>query len=192
MNGFNFGDRWSVHLPRVSNHAIDRAIQRFKVSHKTASKWVIDHLRESRFISSITGIDGKHAYLFSCRDVGLVVSDDLTTIMTVIVPNNPRYHSAADRTIRERFVKLARTELRKAETVEQRVKRINERTIAELNVEIAQLTLALTRLRSQAKILAYKARIAAISMRIDELKTEAAEATKQHCIVAKTVAGFVS
>jgi hypothetical protein len=175
----------TLHSPVVvTNHAIERANERFKIAKAQAANWVRQHLNNAKFVSVTTTGEGKEARLFANNGIAFVLDMNEDKVITIYEP----YKNAA---ILEKVRLTALRELRKVERYEVKLERMNTLTTAELEVEKAMCKLDLLRARSTAKKNALQARINALQMRIDELNDEIINAKREKSYVAKAVAAYV-
>jgi hypothetical protein len=175
----------SLHSPVVvTNHAIERANERFNIPKAKASEWIKSKVRHSEFISITMTDEGKEGRLFAKDGIAFVLNLDRDLVITVYKPFE---HQLIVETIK----KVALRELRKFERQENKISKINNLTMAELEVEKATCNLDILKSRSQSKKNALQARINAVQMRIEELNNEVISAKREKTNVAKSVAAYV-
>lgn len=171
-------------ISRISQHAIDRAVERFGIKRNLADNWIRTNLNKAKFISETISEDGNPARLFAYDRVVFILEAVENRVITIYKPKAPSEISS-------KITKLLNRELARFETAERKVERRNTLYKAELEVEIAELNLRLLRARSESKKMALKARIQAIQLRIDELDNEIIEVKREKTAVARGVAAYV-
>lgn len=169
----------------VSKHAIDRAVQHFRVDRRVAEDWVRSQFRKATYISDIISDDGKPTRLFAFNRIAFAVADAADFIMTIY----PQHHAVTE--ISQKVRKVIERELRNAERKERSVARRVSVAKAKLAVERAECEYRMTVTPSQAVIAANTARIAQIDEEIAELDRELDEAKRAKSSVAKSLVAYV-
>lgn len=141
----------------VSQHAIEEAINDFRVPRIDAEEWVRSCLRKSFYVCEITGEQGRSGRLFGYQRIAFIVattSDFVVTVYPRHAPNTPLNTRIQSMVMRE----LARLQKRSAAT-EKRVEREKAKlvgprskaaaTLLELDSQIAGLDEELAVIRKE-------------------------------------------
>lgn len=146
----------------VSQHAIDRAIQHFRVDRRVAEDWVRSQFRKAAFVSEILSEDGRPTLLYAFNRIAFAVGVTDNVIATVY-PQNYAVTELATKVHR-----LISRELRKAEQTVRGVER---------RVSVAKAKLAVERAKCEYNMMITpsKAVIAANSLRLTEIDEELAK-----------------
>lgn len=169
----------------VSQHAIDRAIQHFRVDRRVAEDWVRSQFRKATFISDIVSEDGKPTRLFAFNRIAFAVADATDFILTCY----PQNHAVTE--LSQKVRKLIERELRKAERTEQSVARHVSVAKAKLAIERAECEYRMTITPSDAVVRKNRKRISEIDEEITKLDAELLDAKKAKSAVAKSLVAFM-
>lgn len=151
--------------PFITPHARQRASQRFNVAKHKAIMWTKHKAESAKFVSEIIDDNGKPGRLFVSNGVGLVADLTENIVITVMKPNR---HGQTTRKLH----RFASKEISLAEREEAKAIRKLTQLQAELEIEIGELRMRLSRARSTPKKLAIQGRMKALKMRLDELPAE--------------------
>ena len=173
----------------VTKHAINRAIQHFRIDRRVAEEWVRSQFRKATFISEIISDDGKPTKLYAFNRIAFAVVDADAGAANLIVTVYPQNHAVND--IAERVRKLTERELRKAERKERSVSRQVSVEKAKLTVERARCEYNMIITPSRAVIEANKKRIAEIDEKMANLDRMLNEAQREKSAVAKSMVAYL-
>lgn len=169
----------------VTHHAIDAAINRFRVDKRIAEEWIRSGFRQARFVADIISEEGNPCRLFAGKHVTFILDARDDRIVTVYPGDAIAPH------IRDKVESLITRELRKIERKESATIRRNTIARLELNVERAACILRAEKTRSQSVKLAMKARIAAIDEYLTQLNEDIEKIRHEKRKIAKAVAAYV-
>lgn len=168
----------------VTQHAIDRAVERFGVKRQLAESWIRTNLNKAKFIADIVESNGRDGRLFVNEGIAFIIEKADTRVITVYKPNVPA-------ALYDKVATIVQRELAKSERQERSIERRNTLIKAELRIELAELNLRLLRARSQATKNAVTGRIRAVELRIAELDAEIDEVRRNKSKVARGVAAYL-
>lgn len=169
----------------VTNHAIERARQRFNIPHKQAEKWIRDNLRKAQYLGITEEEGGNKARLFGWNRIAIVV--DLTETKVVTVYEKTKSTAS----VRDAVTAAIQTELAKMERAIERKETQVERTKADLYSEIGELMKQRQRTRSQSKKLALTAFINALHEHFNVLDGDIAEVQREQSKLRKGLVAYV-
>lgn len=163
----------------VSNHAVDRAVERFSVKREEARKWIRTNLRSAEFVANVSDVDGKHGRMFAHRGIAYVLHAEADQVLTVF--RNTREHV----TLADRFKQMAASELRKWERKESALIRSVAVEKARLAVEVAMCHYRMTITPSKAVLSANERKLAEIEKEVAGLGERLAEVRRMKNAVAQ-------
>jgi len=169
----------------VSNHAVDRAVERLALKRDDARRIIRTNLRSAEYISDVTDVDGKFGRMFAHDGVAYVLDARYDQVLTLY--RYERKHI----TLGERFVKMARAELRKWQRKESVIERDIAIKKAKLDVEAAECRYKMAITPSKAVIRVNTERLRMIDDEKATLDAELAEVVRMKSAVAKGLTAFV-
>lgn len=169
----------------VSQHAIDRAIQNFRVDRRVAEEWVRSQFRKATFVSEVISDEGKPTRLYAFNRIAFAVADTADVIMTIYSRNY------ALPELSDKVQRLIERELRRAERMEQSVARRVSVEKAKLAIERAKCEYNMTITPSRSVIAANTARITEIDEELTKLDAELMDAKKAKSSVAKSLVAYL-
>lgn len=169
----------------VSQHAVDRAIQHFRVDRRVAEEWVRSNAKKAEFIANIMAEDGKPCRLFAFQRITFIFAE-VTDFIITLYPQ--------DFVVTEIHAKIRRAverELAKAERQEKTaVQRYNVER-ARIKLEQAQCRYRMAVTPSAKVIAANERKIAELADKLAQLDRELTEVKRAKTRVAKSVARYV-
>ena len=168
----------------ISQHALDRAVERFGIRRNIADNWIRTNLNKAKFISETISEDGNPARLFAHDRIVFILEAVENRVITIYKPTAPT-------SISGKIAKLLNRELSRFESEERKIERRNTLYKAEIEIEVAELKLRLLRARSESKKMALKARILALTEHISDLDNEIIEVKREKTAVARGVAAYL-
>lgn len=169
----------------VSNHAVDRAVERLGLKREDVRRIIRNNLRNAEYIADVNGVDGKFGRMFAYEGVAYVLDTRYDQVVTIYRCDMKHI------TLAERFAKMARAELRKW----QRVEKVTERDVtikkARLDVEAAECRYKMAITPSKAVIRANTSRLREIDAELTTLDEKLAEAVRMKTAVAKNLTVFI-
>lgn len=169
----------------VSQHATDKAVERFRVNKADAAEWIRSNFKKAQFVANITGDDGKPCRLYAFQRIAFVVASDADFVITVY----------SQHTATEGITVKIRSMLKRELSAAERAERTEERRVrvekAKLAVEIAQCRLKMEITPSKSVIRTNTARIAQIDAELAKLDAELLAAKRSKTSVAKSVAAYM-
>jgi hypothetical protein len=116
----------------VSKHAIDRAVDRFRLNPIVAAQWVKDNVERASFIANIIGSDGRPCRLFAFQRAAFILADTTDYVLTVYSQHN------VESSLKLKVHAIISRELAKAERQERTATHKANVARAKLEVEIAE------------------------------------------------------
>lgn len=169
----------------VSNHAVDRAVERLSLKRDDARRIIRNNLRSAEYIADVSGVDGKFGRLFAHKGVGYVMDLRYDQVVTVYV------YDMKHVTLGEKFAKMARAELRKWQRKESVIERDITIKKAKLDVEAAECRYKMAITPSKAVIRVNTERLRMIDDEKAKLDAELAEVVRMKSAVAKGLTAFI-
>ncbi|EMT54761.1 hypothetical protein I532_04115 [Brevibacillus borstelensis AK1] len=154
----------------IKEHAIDRAVQRFRIPREQAAQWIYERFLESEVVAENIRSYTNEGHTYAARGVAIGVGTDRKTIRTVYY-NTKRFPPVVSDKVRDVVAK----EIRKLDRRINAIKRALPLQKAALEFERAERKLALMSTRSVAKRMALQARINALDTYINEIDEELAQ-----------------
>ncbi|WP_028559815.1 hypothetical protein [Paenibacillus pinihumi] len=174
MTPYNFTGKVTV-----SQHAVDRVIERFGVEKTKAEQWVRDNVKKSRYVSTVLGEDGSLVRLFTFQRVAYLLNIEVDRVVTVY----SRHYAPSD--LSQRVRKLIMSELTKFERKEAVTERAVNVEKAKLAIEVAKCNYRMLVTPSKAVLRANTSRVRELSERIAELDRQLAAVRKEKSEIAK-------
>lgn len=169
----------------VTNHAIERARQRFNIPHKQAEKWIRDNLRKAQYLGITEDEGGKVTRLFGHNRIAITLDVEKNVVITVY----ERVKSPDS--LRKAVTTAIQTELAKMDRAIERKETQVERTKADLYSEIGELMKQRQRTKSQSKKLALTAFINALHEHFNVLDGDIAEVQREQSKLRKGLVAYV-
>ncbi|MCU6709305.1 hypothetical protein M6D81_11365 [Paenibacillus sp. J5C_2022] len=171
----------------VSQHAIDRAVERFSIAPEKAEQWVRDNVKKARFVSVTVSAEdgGKESRLFVWQRVAYLLAMDMDRVITVYA----QHHSLSS--ISGRVQTLLNRELTRAERKEAAAVRKAAIERAELAIERAKCDYRMTVTPSAAVIKANTKRIREIDRRMAEIDAEVLAVKKEKSAIARGLIAYI-
>lgn len=199
------GKKLDISSIRVSTHAYNRYLERFKTKYnKRSLEHVSVVIKSALGLSQLVGRkrdeNGKEGYLLVAKDVlgsgmKIILADDLKTVLTVMPQEKmalPDPKEAALTTIyvplQTKVNELYAKEYRKLERLERQLEKKTITAEYELNYEIAALKLRMFKTRSDSVKLACQARINAIEQELRHMKQEVIQVKSTRTKIIKYIA----
>ncbi|MFD1267549.1 hypothetical protein ACFQ3Y_08950 [Paenibacillus motobuensis] len=188
--GLGLDDSQFVYRPftgkiRVSQHAIDRAIERIGVAPDKAEQFIRDNAKKAEFVSMITTEDGRISRLFAYRRVAYIMPPDVDLVVTVY-----ELHYAPS-ALQQRVETLVKRELAKAAQREQAIERRVRVEKLRLSVEAAQCRYKMAVTPSKRVIHANEKRLEEIDTIVAGLDAELNEARREKTTIAKGLVAYL-
>lgn len=152
----------------ITDHAIDRAIERFNLQQKSRNKvaeWIRNKLKHAEFSSVISSERYGIGRLYLNDKIAIVLDIYRDTVLTV-------YKLDVQKRVKDKIYNFLEAEYKRVSKLYSRKQKSYIHRIADLKVEKAILERNLLRIRKQEKYFATKAMIQAIDMRIAEMTQE--------------------
>jgi len=169
----------------VSNHAVDRAIERLHLKREDARRIIRGNLRNAEYISEVADVDGKYGRMFAHDGVAYVLDSRYDQVLTLY--RFERKHI----TLADRFAKMARAELRKWQRKESVIERDITIKKAKLDVEAAECRYKMAITPSKAVLRVNNERLRQIDEEKAKLDEELAEVVRMKTAVAKGLTAFI-
>ncbi|MFK3936512.1 hypothetical protein ACI2JA_03215 [Alkalihalobacillus sp. NPDC078783] len=175
----------SLESVRVTDHAIDRAIERFKLgkNRDKAKSWITSKFRFAKFITQTNGQYGA-GRLFTVGGIGFILEIESDLILTV-------YSIEAPKEVKNDIMIFIQNKIQSFSRKLDKTTRKHDKQIAKLNVEKTGWQEKILYMRSEAKMNTVRARINAIDIEITILKEEIFELeTKKSAYIISQTAMF--
>lgn len=168
----------------VSQHAIDRAVEHFRVSKAEASEWIRTNLSKATFVANIVAEDGKASRLFGFQRIAFVLAENADFVITLYPQNY------AVTPMQRKIHALVQAELKRAIRRERAAERTVRVEKAKLAVEIAQCKLRMEMTPSQAVIRKNGEVLTQIDAKMAELDRRLFDVKRETTAVAKSAVMF--
>lgn len=169
----------------ISNHAIDRAVERLALKREDARRIIRSNLRNAEYVANVTGIDGKFGRLFGHNGVGYVLDLRYDQVVTVYV------YDMKHVTLGDRFSKMAWAELRRWQRKESVIERDITIKKAKLDVEAAECRYKMAITPSKSVLRVNNERLRKIDEEKAKLDDEFSEVVRMKSAVAKGLTAFI-
>jgi len=170
---------------RVTQHAIDRAVERLGAERASAEQTIRDNMKKATFVSYILNEEGRHNRLFTYQRVAYILAADIDLVVTLF---KQHYAPAA---ITQQVRKVLDRELAKAVRKEKAAERRVAVAKAKLDVEAAQCRYKMTVTPSKAVIATNTERLAQIDVRLTALDGELTAARRAKSDIARGMVPFM-
>ncbi|GMK47601.1 hypothetical protein PghCCS26_47310 [Paenibacillus glycanilyticus] len=170
----------------VVPHALDRAVEYFRIERSAAPMYVMDMLRKASLIDPhVIGEDGNPGRLFAYKRTAFVVALTEDTVITLYPQETAAKH------VIEGVGKVLQRALKAAQRTEAReLKRLAIRR-AELNVKRAELELRLLCTNSTSVIRRVNEEITKIDAELAAIVNEEFEIKREKSTIAKGICAFI-
>jgi hypothetical protein len=159
----------------VTQHAIDRAVEHFRIDRSQANNFIIDNLRKAAFVDTVFEDDGRVTRMFGYKRMVFVLDVAEDVVITVFPQHQAnasvldpvqkvliralkaaqRKEKAEEKRITvakaQLAIRRAECEIRKAKTESVKVRALMDAEIAEINAEIAKLDRELAEVKREKK-----------------------------------------
>jgi hypothetical protein len=171
----------------VSQHAIDRAVERFSIAPDKAEQWIRDNVKKARYVSTTVSAEdgGRESRLFVWQRVAYVMDMHIDRVITIY----SQHHAPS--TLSQRVQALLNRELTKAERKEAAAVRKADIERKELAVERARAEYRMTVTPSAAVIKLNTKRIKAIDARLAEIDAEIMAVKKEKSAIARGLIAYL-
>ncbi|MFE4571336.1 hypothetical protein [Paenibacillus chitinolyticus] len=171
-------------------HAIQRAKERFKMLNEAdIINMCKSIIRAGTYIGEITCDKGNRSHLFASGKKGIILSQDLTTVVTVIeykrghIPDLDKKNPLHDK-----LVKLYQSEIRRLTKLESTLYKKIKETKLYNDIELANLNLKLYKTRSIKVKKEIEQRMAEIKIEFEEQELVMKQIESDKRIIAKSMA----
>jgi predicted Zn-ribbon and HTH transcriptional regulator len=179
------GARNFIGKVRVSQHALDRAVDRLGIAAEKAEQWIRDNVKKAEFVSVITAEDGRLSRLFAFQRVAYIMPLDTDLVVTVYT----QHYAPSE--MQQKVQAVAKRELAKVYRKEKAIERKVRVEKSRLSVELAKCQYRMEITPSRSVISANNARVAEIQAQINVLDSELLSVQKEKSSIAKGLIAFL-
>jgi len=171
----------------VSQHAIDRAVERFSIAPDKAEQWIRDNVKKARYVAVTVSAEdgGRESRLFVWQRVAYLLAMDMDRVITIYAQHH------APSSLSQRVQSLLNRELMRAERKEAAAIRKAEIERAELSIEQARCNYRMTVTPSAAVIKVNTKRLREIERRLAEIDTEVLAVKKEKSAIARGLIAYL-
>lgn len=170
---------------KVSQHAKQRAFERFNVDKQKAAEWLQSVLKKARYIGEACDDNGDTGHIYAYRRICITLNEDKSKIVTVY-----ERHSVF-KPIMEQVEAVIDREIQRLKRKEESFIKRHRRRQLELEHERSRLRIEQLQTRSRAKELAIQARINAINIELADIKQKILDIKRERSAVVKSKAVIV-
>jgi hypothetical protein len=169
----------------VSKHAIERAVDRFRINPVAAAQWIKDNVERASFIANIIGSDGRACRLYAFQRAAFILADTSDYVLTVY-----SQHSV-EPTLKEKVRAIISRELAKAERQERTATHKANVARARLEVEIAECNYRMYVTPSKTVIAANVKQLERISDQMAVIDVKLTEIKRKKAEIARSIVAYV-
>jgi hypothetical protein len=169
----------------ASKHAIDRAVERFRVNPSESSQWIKDNVELSTFVANIVGEDGRTVRLYAHKRAAFILADTTDFVLTVYAQHSVEHG------LRAKVRSLIERELRLAEKAEKSATHLANVERAKLEIEIAQCNYRMYVTPSRAVVAMNVKRLEHISDEIAVINARLLEVKRQKSEIARSIVAYI-